>query len=156
MLRTRLQEQLKLSMHARDEISTSTIRLIMAAMQDRDIAARSKGNWDGIGDDDILSMLQSMIKQRRESIKMYEVGKRFDLVEREAAEIRIIETFLPSQLSDEDVRAAIDECITETGAAGVKDMGKVMAEMKERYAGQIDFSKASALVKDRLMAAAAG
>jgi uncharacterized protein YqeY len=140
-------------MHAKDEISVSTIRLILAAMQDRDIAARSKGNWDGIGEDEVLSMLQSMIKQRRESIKMYEVGKRFDLVEREAAEIRIIETFLPVQLSEDEVRAAIDACIAETGALGVKDMGKVMAEMKARYAGQIDFSKASALVKDRLIAA---
>lgn len=154
MLRTRFQEQLKQSMHAKDEIATSTIRLILAAMQDRDIALRSKGSWDGISEDDILSMLQSMIKQRRESIKMYEAGKRFDLVEREAAEIRIIETFLPSQMSEEEVRAAIDACIASTGAAGVKDMGKVMAEMKSRYAGQIDFSKASGLVKDRLMAAA--
>ncbi len=154
MLRDRFQDQLKQSMHARDEIATSTIRLILAAMQDRDIALRSKGSWDGISEDDILSMLQSMIKQRRESIKMYEVGKRFDLVEREAAEIRIIETFLPSQLSEEEVRAAIDASIAATGAAGVKDMGKVIADMKTRYTGQIDFGKASGLVKDRLMAAA--
>lgn len=154
MLRDTFQDQLKQAMHAKDELATSTIRLILAALQDRDIALRGKGNWDGIGDDEILSMLQSMIKQRRESIKMYEVGKRFDLVEREAAEIKVIERFLPAQLSDEDIRAAIDACIAETGAAGVKDMGKVIAELKKRHAGQMDFSKASGMVKDRLLAAA--
>lgn len=154
MLRNNFQDQLKLSMHARDEVSTSTIRLILAALQDRDIAARSKGNWDGIPEDEILSMLQTMIKQRRESIKMYEIGKRFDLVEREANEIRIIEKFLPAQLSDDDIRTAIDTSIQSVGATGVKDMGKVIAEMKGKYAGQMDFSKVSGMVKDRLMAQA--
>lgn len=154
MLRTRFQDQLKQSMHAKDTVSTSTIRLILAALQDRDIGARTKGNWDGIAEDEILSMLQSMIKQRRESIKMYEVGKRFDLVEREAAEIRIIESFLPAQLGEDDIRAAIDAAVTATGAGGVKDMGKVIAELKGKYTGQMDFSKVSGMVKDRLMAAA--
>lgn len=154
MLRTRFQDQLKQAMHAKDEIATATLRLVLAAMQDRDIAARSKGNWDGIGEDEILSMLQSMIKQRRESIKMYEVGNRADLVARESAEIRIIEKFLPTQLSEAQVVAAIDSAIKSVGASGVKDMGKVMAEMKAKYTGQIDFSKASGLVKERLMAAA--
>ncbi len=154
MLRTQFTDQLKQAMHARDEIATSTIRLIIAALQDRDIAARGKGNREGISEDEILSMLQTMIKQRRESIKMYEVGKRFDLVEREAAEIKIIERFMPTQMSDDDVRAAIDACIAAVGATGVIDMGKVMAEMKTRYVGQMDFAKASGLVKDRLMAVA--
>ena len=153
MLRTRFQDQLKQAMHAKDEIATATLRLVLAAMQDRDIAARSKGNWDGISEDEILSMLQSMIKQRRESIKMYEVGNRADLVARESAEIRIIEKFLPTQLSDDQVVAVIDSAIKAVGASGVKDMGKVMAEMKAKYTGQIDFSKASGLVKERLLAA---
>ncbi len=153
MLRTRFQDQLKQAMHAKDEIATATLRLVLAAMQDRDIAARSKGNWDGISEDEVLSMLQSMIKQRRESIKMYEVGKRQDLVDRESAEIRIIEKFLPTQLSDDQVVAVIDSTIKAVGASGVKDMGKVMAEMKAQYTGQIDFSKASGLVKERLLAA---
>ncbi len=154
MLRTEFTDHLKRAMHAKDEIATSTIRLIIAALQDRDIAARGKGNREGIAEDEILSLLQTMIKQRRESIKMYEVGKRFDLVEREAAEIKIIERFLPAQMSEDDVRAAIDDCIKAVGAAGVKDMGKVMAEMKIRYVGQMDFAKASGQVKERLMAVA--
>mgnify|MGYP001490589819 CR=1 FL=1 len=152
MLRETFQEKLKQAMHAKDDVAVSTLRLIIAAMKDRDIAARSKGNWDGIKDDEILSMLQSMVKQRQESIKMYEVGKRQDLADREAAEIRIIETFLPKQLSETEVRGLIDESIKAVGAAGLKDMGKVMAEMKAKYAGQLDFSKASGWVKERLMA----
>ena len=150
MLRTRFQENLKQAMHAKDEIAVGTLRLIMAAMKDRDIAARGKGNWDGIGEEEILSMLQSMIKQRQESIKMYEVGKRKDLVDREAAEIKIIESFLPKQLSDDEVKAVIDTCIKSVGAAGIKDMGKVMSEVKAKYAGQMDMSRTSALVKERL------
>ena len=152
MLRDKFQEQLKQALQARDEITVATLRLIIAAMKDRDIAARSKGNWDGIKDEEILSMMSSMIKQRQESIKMYEQGKRQDLVDREAAEIRVIEGFLPRQLSEAEVKGIIDECIKAVGAAGLKDMGKVMAEMKAKYAGQLDFSKASGLVKDRLAA----
>jgi uncharacterized protein len=152
MLRDKFQDQLKQALHARDEITVSTLRLIIAAMKDRDIAARSKGNWDGIKDDEILSMLSAMIKQRQESIKMYEQGKRQDLVDREAAEIRVIEGFLPRQLSETEVKAVIDQSIKAVGAAGLKDMGKVMAEMKAKYAGQLDFSKASGWVKDRLAA----
>lgn len=150
MLRTRFQEQLKQSMHAKDDVAVSTLRLVLAALQDRDIAARGKGNWDGIAEDEILSMLQSMIKQRHESIKMYEAGNRPELAAREASEIRIIEGFLPKQLSEDEVKAAIDAVIGELGAGGLKDMGRVMAEMKTRYVGQMDFSKASGLVKERL------
>lgn len=150
MLRTRFQDQLKQAIHAKDEIAVSTLRLIIAAMKDRDIAVRSKGNWDGIGEDDILSMLQSMIKQRQESIKMYEQGKREDLAAREASEIRVIETFLPTQLTADEINAAIDSAISTVSATGIKDMGKVIAEMKSKYTGQVDFSKVSALVKERL------
>ena len=124
MLRTRFQEQLKQALHAKDEIATSTLRLIIAAMKDRDIAARGKGNWDGIGEDEILAMLQSMIKQRHESIKMYQQGKREDLAAREASEIRVIETFLPTQLTEDEVKAAIDTAIEAVGAAGIKDMAR--------------------------------
>ena len=152
MLRDKFQEQLKQAMHAKDEVTIATLRLIIAAMKDRDIAARAKGNWDGIKDDEILAMMSSMIKQRQESIKMYEQGKRQDLVDRENAEIRVIEGFLPRQMSETEVKAAIDASIKAVGAAGLKDMGKVMAEMKAKYAGQLDFSKASGWVKDRLAA----
>lgn len=152
MLRTRFQDQLKQSLHAKDEIATSTLRLIIAAMKDRDIAARGKGNWEGIGDDEILAMLQSMIKQRHESIKMYEQGGRPELAAREASEIRVIETFLPAQLSEDEVKAAIDAAISAVGATGIKDMGKVIGDMKAKYTGQVDFSKVSALVKERLSA----
>lgn len=150
MLRNEFQERLKQAMHAKDETTVATLRLIIAAMKDRDIAARAKGNWDGISDDEILSMMQSMIKQRQESIKLYEAGKRQDLVDREVAEIKVIEGFLPKQLSDDEIRAVIDEIIKTVNASSIKDMGKVIAEMKAKYAGQIDFSKASGLVKERL------
>lgn len=150
MLRDTFTEKLKENIKAKDELATSTLRLIIAAMKDRDIAARSKGNWEGISEDEIMSMLQSMIKQRQESIKMYEQGKRQDLADREAAEIKVIQGFLPQQLSDDEVKAAIASIIQSTGATGVKDMGKVMAEMKAKYTGQMDFSKASALVKEKL------
>lgn len=151
MLRNKFQEELKLAMHAKNELTVATLRLIIAAMKDRDIAARSKGNRDGIPEEEILSMLQSMIKQRHESIKMYEVGKRQDLADREAGEIRIIETFLPKQLSEAEVKAVIDQAIKSVGATGLKDMGKVMAEMKAKYTGQLDFSKASGWVKELLV-----
>lgn len=151
-IRTKFQEQLKAFMQARDEVGVATLRLIMAALKDRDIAARSKNNWDGIGDDEVLSMLQSMVKQRQESIKMYEAGKRPDLVARETAEIKVIETFLPRQMSEDEVRAAIESAIQSTGAAGIRDMGKVMAGLKAGYAGQMDFTRASALLKERLSA----
>jgi uncharacterized protein YqeY len=151
MLRQKFQEQLKQAMHAKDEAVVSTLRLIIAAMKDRDIAVRAEGNWDGISDDQILGMLASMIKQRHESIKMYEVGKRQDLADREAAEIAIIEGFLPKQLSDDEVKAVIEAAIKKVEATGIKDMGKVMAEMKAHYTGQLDFAKASGWVKERLV-----
>ncbi|MGE0725381.1 MAG: GatB/YqeY domain-containing protein [Alphaproteobacteria bacterium] len=150
MLRARLGDALKEAMRAKDPRAVSTVRLILAALKDRDIAARGKGNADGIGEPEILSMLQTMIKQRRESIEAYAKGGRTDLVDQEKGEIEIIERFLPQQLDDGAVRAAIAQAIADTGAKSIKDMGKVVARMKERHAGQMDFARASAMVKEAL------
>ena len=150
MLRERLREELKLAMKAKDQHKLSTLRLILAALKDRDIAARGNGQTEGVSDDDILQLLTKMVKQRRESIRLYEQGGRIDLAGREAEEITIIETFLPSQLDDDETAAAIAEVIAEVGAKGLKDMGPTMAALKERYAGRMDFAKASATVKKRL------
>ena len=140
-------------MLSKDKRTTSTVRLILAALKDRDIAARPRGVADGIGEDEIVQMLQSMIKQRRESIALYEQGARLELAQQEQEEIAIIEGFLPRQLSPAEMERAVDEVIAETGAQGLKDMGRVMAALKERHAGLMDFTKASALVKSRLGAA---
>jgi len=150
MLRTRLSDELKVAMKAKDSCRTSTLRLILAALKDRDIAARGKGNADGIDDDEILSMFQTMVKQRKESITMYEKGGREELAAREAEEIKVIQDFLPSQLSEEETAAAVGEIISETDAAGLKDMGRTMAELRSRYAGRMDFSVASDIVKAQL------
>ncbi|HJO75851.1 MAG TPA: GatB/YqeY domain-containing protein [Rhodospirillales bacterium] len=150
MPRTRLSDALKIAMKEKDERSVSTIRLILAALKDRDIAARGKGGKEGIPDDEILGLLQSMIKQRRDSIALYEKGGRMELAQQEAEEIAIIEEFLPAQMSDDDIAAAIAAVIDEAEAATLKDMGKVMSGLKEKHAGSMDFSKASAMVKERL------
>lgn len=150
MLRTRISDALKTAMKAKETHTVSTIRLIMAALKDRDIAARPKGNGEGISDDDILSMLQSMIKQRRESVEMYEKGGRAELAEQETGEIGIIQTFLPEQMDDEALENAVAAAVEEASAASLKDMGRVMGLLKERHAGRMDFSKASAQVKNRL------
>lgn len=142
---------LKQAMQAKDQIALSTIRLITAAMKDRDIAARGKGNMEGIDEAEILSMLQSMVKQRQESSKTYSDNGRPELAEREMAEIAIIEKFLPAQMSDDEVAKIINDLVSETGAADIKDMGKVMNELKARYAGQIDMAKAGGAVKARLV-----
>jgi len=147
MLRERLNDALKRAMLAKEQRATATLRLILAALKDRDIAARGKGQTDGIGDDDILSMLQTMIKQRRESIEMYRKGGREELAQREAEEIEIIEGFLPEQMDDAAIEAAIRETIETVGASGLKEMGKVMAVLREEYAGQMDFAKAGKVAK---------
>ncbi len=152
MLRAQLDTALKQAMKAKDEVGLRTLRLILAALKDRDIAARPSGNADGIGNEDILSMLQSMIKQRHDSIEMYKQGNRDDLVASEAAEIDIITQFLPQQLSEDEIAAAVTTIIVETDASSIKDMGKVMAELKARYAGKMDFGKAGQLVKATLAA----
>lgn len=150
MLRTRLSEALKDALKSKDARSTATLRLISAALKDRDIAARSKGNYDGINEDEILQMLQSMIKQRRESITMYEQGGRLELAQQEQEEIVVIERFLPKQMEGAEIEAAIDALVAELGATGVKDMGRVMTALREKFAGQMDFAKASGMVKARL------
>ena len=149
-MRDTLNKALKDAMKAKDTSALATLRLILAALKDRDIAARSKGQADGISDEDILLMLQTMVKQRRESIKMYEQGGRLELAQSEQAEIDVIENFLPKQLDEDEIAAKIDELIAELGAEGLKDMGKVMGEMRSRYAGQMNFGVASALVKQKL------
>ncbi len=150
MLRTRLRDALKTAMTGKDGRSVSTLRLILAALKDRDIAARGKGNQDGVSDDEVLGLLQSMIKQRRESIGLYEKGGRMELAQGEAEEISVIEGFLPEQMSEDEVAAVITGVLGEVGAESLKDMGKVMTALKEQFAGQMDFGKASAIVKDRL------
>jgi uncharacterized protein len=151
MLRTRLNDALKDAMKAKEARATSTLRLILAALKDRDIAERTKGNGEGLGDDAILEMLQKMVRQRYDSIEMYTKGGRDDLAKREAEEIEIIEHFLPKQMDEADMRGAIEAAITELGAASVKDMGRVMGSLKERYPGRMDFGKASGIVKEKLV-----
>lgn len=151
MLRTRLSDALKDAMKAKEALATSTLRLILAALKDRDIAERTKGNGEGVGDDAILEMLQKMVRQRHESIEMYTKGGRPELAKREGEEIEVIERFLPRQMDETDMRAAIEAAIGELGAASVKDMGRVMAVLKERYPGRMDFGKASGIVKEALV-----
>ena len=150
MLRTRLNDALKAAMKAKETRTLATVRLILAALKDRDIAARGKGNLEGIDEDGILAMLQSMIKQRRESIALYEKGGRLELARQEAEEITVIEQFLPRQLREDEMAEAIMAVIEDVEAKSLKDMGRTMAALKERYAGRMDFHKASAQVKERL------
>ena len=147
MIREQIKSKLIEAMKSKDEKTTATLRLINAAIKDKDIDARTKGNMNGIDDAGVLSLLQTMIKQRRESIEMYNKGGRADLVAAEQAEIDIIQSFLPKQMSDEEVTAAIKAIIAETGATSIKDMGKVMGVLKSKYAGQLDMGKASGLIK---------
>ncbi len=150
MFRTQLSDALKDAMRAKEVLAVSTLRLILAALKDRDIAARGKGNSEGIGEDAILDLLQKMVRQRRESIELFEKGDRQDLADKEAEEIVIIQRFLPKQMDPDAVRGAVQEVIEELEAATIKDMGRVMAALNERYAGRMEFGKASALVKERL------
>lgn len=147
MLRQQFTDSLKNAMKDKDQLAVSTVRLIIAKLKEQDIEARGKGKTDGIGEPEIQQMLQSMIKQRRESIALYEQGGRADLAEKERGEIAIIERFLPKQLSDAELEAAVKEVIATVGAQGMKDMGRTMAALRERYAGQMDSAKASQVVK---------
>jgi uncharacterized protein len=147
MLREAFTERLKRAMRAKDARTLSSVRMILAALKDRDIAARGTGNTAGIPDAEILRLLQGMVKQRRESIALYRQGNRPELAEQEEQEIAVIESFLPKQMSDEETAAAVEEAIAETGAAGVKDMGKVMGVLRDRHAGVIDMARAGAVVK---------
>jgi uncharacterized protein YqeY len=150
MLREQLNEAMKGAMRARDTETLSTIRMALAAIKDKDIAARPSGNATGIGDPEVLSLLQSMVKQRRESIALYKQGGRADLVAKEEAEVTVLEGFLPQQMDAAETDAAIVAAIAETGAASIKDMGKVMGVLKSRHAGQMDFSTVGPLVKAKL------
>ena len=145
---------LKTAMKTKDACGTATLRLILAALKDRDIASRTEKNVPAPsteGDDaEIRQMLSKMVKQRRESIQVYTEGGRADLAEREAAEIHIIESYLPTQMSDKETSEAVYETIKKLGATCIKDMGRTMAELKATYAGQMDFSRASNIVKERL------
>jgi uncharacterized protein YqeY len=137
-------------MRDKDSARLSTLRLINAAIKDRDIALRGEGNDDGVGDDEVLGILGKMVKQRKDTAKTYEEGGRLDLAERELSEIGVIEEFLPRKLSDDEVAAAVDAAVAETGASSIRDMGRVMGALKSKYTGQMDFGVAGGMVKDRL------
>jgi uncharacterized protein YqeY len=148
-MREIIAEALKAALKAGDKRRVLTLRMIQSAIKDRDIANRGTGK-EAAGDDDVLQILAKMVKQREESAKAFEDGKRPDLAVQERDEIEIIRAFQPQQLGDEEVKAAASEAIAETGAGGPKDMGRVMAVLKERFSGKMDFGKASAIVKQLL------
>ena len=150
-MRERISQAMKDALKRKDQPALATIRLISAALKDRDIAARTQDNAEGISDDEILSMLQTMIKQRNESVKMYTEGNRPELAEAEQQEIKIIQQFMPEQLDEAQIKSAIHAALEQTGSSSVKDMGKVMGFLKSQYAGQMDFSAASQMVKKALL-----
>ncbi len=150
MIRDKLTGAMKDAMRARAEPATTTIRMINAAIKQKDIdVARPRGDQQ-IGDDEILNLLQNLIKSRRESVELYKQGSRQDLVDKEEAEIAVIEQFLPKQMGEEETKAAVRELVASLGASSVKDMGKVMGALKSKYAGQLDITKASVIVKQVL------
>lgn len=149
-MRERVNSALKQAMKDKAAARLSTLRLINAAIKDRDIAARGEGRDEGVGDAEVMAILGKMVKQRQESARVYEEGGRLDLSERELAEVTVIEEFLPRQLTDEEVDAAIAAAIAAVGASSIRDMGKVMGELKARYTGQMDFGAVGAAIKTRL------
>lgn len=151
MLREQLGSALKDAMRAKDARAVGTVRLILAALKDRDIAVREKGVTDGVGEDEILAMLQTMIKQRQESIRLYEQGGRCELAQQEQEEIDVIRRFMPTPIEGAELESAVRATIQEIGAADLKDMGRTMAALKERYPGRIDFTKASGIVRASLV-----
>ena len=151
-LRETINDSVKEAMKAKDQKRLGTLRLINAAIKDRDIAHRTEENRDVISDDEILSLLAKLIKSREDSVELYEKGNRPELAAAERDEIAIIREFMPKQMDEAEAKAAIAAVIAETGAASMKDMGKVMAALKERFAGKMDFAKASAAVKELLSA----
>lgn len=148
MLRERFAADLKDAIRSKDAPRVSTLRLILAAVKDRDIAARTEDSSEGVDEAEVLAILGRMVKQRQDSARAYEEGGRLDLAEAERAEIRIIKGYLPRQMSEDEVRVAIAQAVADTHAASIRDMGKVMAELKARHAGKMDFARASATVKD--------
>ena len=149
-LRSRIEEELKLAIRSQDKRRMATLRLIAAAIKDRDIQSRGTGKDDTPTEADLQALLMKMIKQRKESAEMYEKGGRPDLAAQEREEIAIIEEFLPRQMTDEEIAEAVNAVIEEVGAQSLKDMGKVMGALKAKYAGQMDMAKASRLVKEKL------
>ncbi len=151
MLREKIDAALKDAMRAQDEkVRVSTLRLINAAIKDRDIAARSEDRCNGVSDDEILSILTKMVKQREDSAEAFEKGCRPELAEQERAEIEVIKEFMPRQLSGEEIETAVKEVIDEYEASGLKDMGRCMGALKERYSGAMDFGRAGKLMKESL------
>lgn len=148
MLRERFAADLKDALRAKDALRVSTLRLILAAVKDRDIAARTGDNSAGVPEAEVVAILDRMVRQRVESARIYEEGGRIDLAETERAEVKIIKGYLPKQMSEDEVKAAVARAIADTHAASIRDMGKVMAELKTRHAGKMDFARASAVVKD--------
>ena len=149
-LRARIGEGIKTAMREREADRLSTLRLINAAIKDRDIALRGEGRDDGAGEAEVLQILGKMVKQRQESVRAYEEGGRLELAEKEQAEIRVIGEFLPRQLSQAETEAAVDKVIAAVGATTIRDMGRVMAELKARFTGQMDFGSVGQRVKARL------
>ena len=152
MLRQRLSDELKAALKSRDTLAVSALRLILAALKDRDIAARGKGNNEGIDEAEIIDMMQKMVKQRQESIVLYEKGNRADLVAQEQGEIGVIERFMPKKLNQEEMDKAIVDAFSITGAQSLKDMGKVMNHLKEHFSGRMDFAHVGQIIKDKLSA----
>lgn len=150
MLRQRLNDELKAAMKSRDQRATSALRLILAALKDRDIAARTRGVTDGVDEAEIIDMLQKMVRQRQESIELYKKGNRPELVAQEQGEIEMIERFMPQKMSETETAQAVESVVKELGAASIKDMGRVMAALKERYSGRMDFAKVGQQVKQKL------
>ena len=150
-MREAISKAMKAALRNKDQTALSAIRLISAALKDRDIAARTADSPDGINDEEILSMLQTMIKQRNESAKMYLQGNREDLANKEKDEINVIQQFLPAQLSEKEITNAIEKAIKSNKASSIKDMGSIMTDLKKNYAGQMNFGLVSKQVKEFLM-----
>ena len=149
-LRSRITAEMRKAMKDKAAERLSTIRLINAAIKDRDIAVRAEGNYNGVDDAEVLAILDKMVRQRQESARTYEEASRLDLSERELSEIAVIEEFLPRKLSSNEVAAAVTTAIAEVGAASIRDMGRVMALLKSQYVGQMDFGKVGPIVKEKL------
>lgn len=149
-LRARIQHDTKDAMRAKDALRLSTLRLIGAAIKDREIALRGEGGGE-LADEDLVALLSKMVKQRQESSRAYEEGGRLELADREQAEIAVIQDYLPRQLDAGEIAAAVDKAVADLGATSVRDMGRVMGVLRERHAGQMDFGQVGALVKSRLM-----
>jgi uncharacterized protein len=149
-MRTRVMDALKQAMKNKDARRLGTLRLINAAIKDREIAMRGDGRDEGVSDDDILGILGKMVKQRQESARLYEEAARLELAEQERFEITVIEDFLPRQLGAEETRQAVEDAIAQTGAESIRDMGKVMGALKSKYTGQMDFGSVGPMVKDKL------